>query len=96
MPVEGRDETVVGTSYPALEQPGSWEFDRPMTRIDVFVFDNDIYMLPSETDPPTFNNPRAEMRIYAGFKSTPFETPVTGVKFRAVAGTARVTMHAFS
>lgn len=96
MAVEGIDEAKVTAQYAAMGGPGTRIFDHPMTRIDTHVFDNDVYMMVSEEDPPVFNNPRREMRLYKGFLSVPFETPVTGVKYRAVTGTARVTVHIFA
>jgi hypothetical protein len=96
MPTFGRDETVIGASYPAMEQPGSWQFSHPMDRIDVHVFDDDVFMQVAETDPPTYGDPNTELRLYKGFNSIPLLAPAYGVRFRAVESATRITVHAFA
>lgn len=92
------NELVIPATYAPLDQGGAtWSFDFGAVRVDMHVFDSDIMFQPAEDDPPNFPTVyNRESKVYRGFESIPFETPITGLRLRAVSGTARVTVRVFA
>lgn len=89
--IYARNEIVVPAQYSSVAT-----FPLPegvvATKLDIHIFDNDVICQPDENYPLTFQDSTDyEMRLYKGFHSRVPETPWTGVRFKSLGVSSRIT-----
>lgn len=89
--IYARNEVVVGPNYSAAV---TFQLPEGVTaaKLDIHVFDADLICQASEVSPVVFSDPTdTEMKLYKGFHSRVPETPWTGVRFKSLGASSRIT-----